>query len=184
VLVALGGSAAAPIVVDRRRLTLCDGSFPRQPYHAAENLSAAKAQALVERSLATAHRLAREALAAALQDRRAAGQEVAGAGLLLASGRPLPDDLSAILASHPLIHTAEGVMYREVLRTGCERAGVAVLGLREREVEATASKRLKLGADALRVRVAALGKPLGPPWSQDEKLASLAAWLVLAGAKG
>jgi hypothetical protein len=183
VLVALEGPASAPAVVDRRRLTLCDGSFPRQPYHAAENLSAAKAQALVGRSLETAHQLGRAAVTDVVKDRRTAGQEVTGAGLLLGSGRPLPRDLAAILGSHPLIHTAEGEMYREVLRAGCEGAGVAVVGLREREVEAAAAKRLKLQGDALRARVLALGKPLGPPWSQDEKLATLAAWLVLTGAK-
>jgi len=183
VLVALGGTSAAPVVVDRRRLALSDGSFPRQPYHAAENLSAAKAQALVSRSLETAQRLAHEALLSAVKDRRAAGQEIAGAGLLLGSGRPLPTELAAILQSHPLIHTAEGVMYREALRLGCERVGVAVQGLREREVDATACKRFELSPLALRARVTALGKPLGPPWSQDEKLASLAAWLVLTRAK-
>ena len=47
VLVALCGPSSSPVVVDRRRLVLCDGSFPRQPYHAAESLSAAKAQTLV-----------------------------------------------------------------------------------------------------------------------------------------
>lgn len=183
VLVALGGRCSSPVVVDRRRLTLCDGGFPRQPYHAAENLSAAKAQNLVWRSLETAHQLAREALAAAVRDRRAAGQEVVGAGLLLGSGRPLPTELSIILGSHPLIHTAEGEMYREALRAGCERARVVVVGLREREIETKAGKYFELPADALRVLVTALGKPLGPPWSRDEKLASLAAWLVLVGAK-
>jgi hypothetical protein len=183
VLVALGGTSASPVVVDRRRLALCDNSFPRQPYHAAENLSAAKAQALVSRSLETAHRLARETLAQAVKDRRGASQEVTGAGLLLGSGRPLPAELMDILRAHPLIHTAEGVMYREALRLGCERAGVAVLGLREREIEATACKRFELSPLALRARVAALGKPLGPPWSQDEKLAAVAAWLVLTRAK-
>ena len=183
VLVALRGSSSSPVVVDRRRLALCDGSFPRQPYHAAEELAAAKAAALVSRSLETAHRLAREAVAAAAKDRQAAGQRIAGAGLLLGSGRPLPAELQAILRSHPLIHTAEGVMYREALRLGCERAGAAVVGLREREIEATAVKALKLTPDALRARLTALGKPLGPPWSQDEKLATLAAWLVLTRAK-
>jgi hypothetical protein len=38
---------------------------------------------------------------------------------------------------------------------------------------------LKLAGEALRVRLAAFGKPLGPPWTRDHKLASLAAWLVL-----
>ena len=183
VLVALAGPLAAPIVVDRKRLALCDGSFPRQPYHAAENLAAAKAEALVTRSLETAHALAREVLASAVRDRRAAGQNVTGAGLLLGSGRALPAELAAILRAHPLIHTAEGVMYRDALRLGCERAGVTVVGVREREVEATACQRFKLEPPTLRARVAALGKPLGPPWTQDEKLATLAAWLVLTGAK-
>ena len=179
VLVALGGPPTARVVVDRRRLALCDDSFPRQPYHAAENLAAAKAQTLVARSLETAHRLAREALASAVADRRAAGQDVAGAGLLLGSGRPLPGELAAILGSHPLIHTAEGVMYREALRAACEHAGVASLGFREREIEARAATLLKLKPDALRARLTALGKPLGTPWTQDHKLATLAAWLVL-----
>jgi hypothetical protein len=75
-------------------------------------------------------------------------------------------------------------MYREALRVGCERAGVAVTRLREREIEATACSRLGLPSATLQARVKALGKPLGPPWSQDEKLASLAAWLVLIGAEG
>jgi len=29
-------------------------------------------------------------------------------------------------------------------------------------------------------RVTELGRPLGSPWSQDEKFATLAAWLALA----
>jgi len=183
VLVALRGPASGPAVVDRRRLVLCDKSFPRQPYHAAENLSAEKAQALVGRSLETANRLACEALASAAKERRAAGQEIAGAGLLLGSARPLPAELTAILRAHPLIHTAEGVMYREALRLGCERAAVTVVGVREREIEASACQQFKLAPLAMRTKVTALGKPLGPPWTQDEKLATLAAWLVLTGAK-
>jgi hypothetical protein len=183
VLVALRGPGSSPAVVDRRRLTLCDDSFPRQPYHAAEDLPIAEAEALVSRSLETAARLARAEIKAAVEARRAAGQRVAGVGLLLGSGRPLPKFLSVVLGSHPLIHTAEGEMYRSVLRDGCERAGIEVVGLREREILASACERLELSPEALRARIAELGKPLGPPWTQDEKLASLAAWLVLRGAK-
>jgi hypothetical protein len=181
VLIALQGPVSAPVVIDRRRLALCDKSFPRQPYHAAENLPAARAEALVNRSLETATKLARAAVGAAVQERRAAGQEIAGAGLLLSSSRPLPKELAPILASHALIHTAEGEMYREVLRSGCEKAGVDVAGMRERDLLASAGPRLRLAPDAIAARLAARGKPLGPPWTQDEKLASLAAWLVLRG---
>lgn len=181
VLVALSGPVSAPVVVDRRRLELCDKSFPRQPYHAAEDLPAAKAEALVGRSLGTAAKLARAALLAAVETRRRDGQDVAGAGLLLSSSRPLPTELARVLASHALIHTAEGEMYRDVLRDGCAKAGVEVAGFRERDLVASAGQRLKLAPEAIQARLAALGKPLGPPWTQDEKLASLAAWLVLRG---
>jgi hypothetical protein len=181
VLVALQGPVSAPVVVDRRRLELCDKSFPRQPYHAAEDLPAAKAEALVGRSLGTAATLARAAVLAAVETRRTRGQDVAGAGLLLSSSRPLPAELARVLASHALIHTAEGEMYRHVLRDGCEKAGVQVAGFRERDLVASAGQRLKLAPEAIQARLAALGKPLGPPWTQDEKLAALAAWLVLRG---
>ena len=182
-LVALAGPAANPVVVERRRLALCDDSFPRQPYHAAAELPPARAEALVTRSLETAARLAREALGVALRGRRGDGQEVVGAGLLLGSARPLPKELAAVLAAHPLIHTAEGEMYRDALRAACERAGIAVLGLRERELEENAARRLELSPSALRARLTELGRPLGPPWTQDQKLASLAAWLALRGGK-
>jgi hypothetical protein len=179
VMIALQGPVSAPVVVDRRRLELCDASFPRQPYHAAENLTAAKAEALVSRSLETADRLAASAVAAAVETRRKDGREVAGAGLLLSSSRPLPRELAKVLASHALIHTAEGEMYRDALRSGCAKAGVEVAGWRERDIVADAAQRLKLAPEAIQARLEALGKPLGPPWTQDQKLASLAAWLVL-----
>ena len=39
---------------------------------------------------------------------------------------------------------------------------------------------LGLSADELTRRLAEFGRTLGPPWRQDEKLATLAAWLALA----
>src|SRR4029453_3576685 len=73
VLIALQGPVSAPVVVERRRLELCDKSFPRQPYHAAENLPAAKAESLVRRSLETAAKPARAAVAAAIANRWGGG---------------------------------------------------------------------------------------------------------------
>jgi hypothetical protein len=118
---------------------------------------------------------------AAVETRREDGQDVAGAGLLLSSSRPLPTELAKVLASHALIHSADGEMYRDVLRDGCAKAGVEVAGFRERDLVASAGQRLELAPEAIQARLTALGKPLGPPWTQDEKLASLAAWLVLRG---
>jgi hypothetical protein len=41
----------------------------------------------------------------------------------------------------------------------------------------------RLPAVDLQQRIAGLGKSLGPLWRQDEKLASLAAWIALAESK-
>jgi hypothetical protein len=54
-----------------------------------------------------------------------------------------------------------------------------VHAIREKELFGTASKALGIQEAVLKRRVAALGKVLGPPWSQDEKFAALAAWLSL-----
>jgi hypothetical protein len=52
--------------------------------------------------------------------------------------------------------------------------------VREREVWDRAAGVLHLELPALQERINTLGRSLGPPWRQDEKLASLAAWIALA----
>jgi len=54
------------------------------------------------------------------------------------------------------------------------------LAITERELLTSVATRLKKKPEFLNRQVAALGKSLGPPWTQDEKLATLAAWLTLA----
>ena len=56
------------------------------------------------------------------------GYRVTRAAVLLGSGKPLPE-LGKILAAHPLIHTAEGVFFREVLKSACDACGLAVVGI-------------------------------------------------------
>jgi len=112
-------------------------------------------------------------------DLREQGFNLTCCGLLLASGRPLPA-LPQILASHSLIHTADGEHFREALLHASARCGLKSSTIKERDLLSSASKALRLKPDVLTHRIADLGRPLGPPWSQDEKLASLAAWLALA----
>jgi len=99
--------------------------------------------------------------------------------MLLASGRALPA-LPNILASHALVHTAEGEFFRKVVREACERCRIPVLGFRERELSERANATLGKAAAGVRGRIAALGKAVGSPWTQDEKTASLAALMLLS----
>src|SRR5439155_15650698 len=116
VVVAIAGSPRSPRVVDRRRVELADPDkqASKQPYHAAEGLDLKKAEELVRRATEDAQRLARQGLRAVIDDLHAGGHQVIGCGIVLASGRPATT-LAATLASHALIHTAEGELFRNVL---------------------------------------------------------------------
>lgn len=139
------------------------------------------AQVFLKRCTQSTARLATDALRSAVDDLRARGYRAASFGITLGSGRALPA-LKAILASHALIHTAEGEFYRDELKKAAEQCGLRVMSIKERELYERASAHLRIPLAQLDRRVADLGKPLGPPWSQDQKCAALVAWLSLSGA--
>jgi hypothetical protein len=103
--------------------------------------------------------------------------------LLRSSGKPLPS-LDKILSSHALIHAADGELFRGALVHGGRRCRLTAFTITERELLGVASKTLRITEDDLMARLTALGKPFGPPWSQDEKFAALMAWLALVTPKG
>jgi hypothetical protein len=117
---------------------------------------------------------------AVLKELSGKGYRASGCGLQMGSGRPLPP-LAEILASHPLLHTAEGEFYRNAILDASDHCGLRTTRVREREAYEQAAALLRLSPTELQHRLDEMGKPIGPPWRQDEKLAALAAWLVLAG---
>jgi hypothetical protein len=179
--VVLCGPPDAPVVVDRRKLQLVK-TFTytfRQPYHTAEKMPRQDAIKFIRDVQSDAKRLALSSLRS-LQANLAEGDfKIVRSALLLASGRPLPE-LEQILASHALIHTADGEFFRDSLRAACALCHLPMEGIREKELFAMASEAFSIQPAALKRRVAALGKSLGPPWSEDEKFAALGAWLTLA----
>ena len=182
--VAVGGSPARPVVLDRRRIETCDASIhgSRQPFHAAEPLSFEKAEALIRQCRESSTLLAARAVTAMVAQLTQNGHAVVGAGILFASGRPLPL-LAAILRSHALIHTAEGEFFREVLVQASEHGSLPVTKIKEREIWERGATVLRRPPADLQQLIDGLGKSLGPPWRQDEKLASMAAWIALAEAQ-
>jgi len=182
VLVAVAGPSSSPAVVARRRVELSRRT-PRQPFHAGEELPFVEAEALVRRATEEASELAERAVREAVAELEAAERTPVAAGLLVAAGRPLPG-LRQILASHALIHAAEGELFREVLRQASRRSGLSVAEVREKELEERAARVLRRPAAELRQRLAAWGKVVGSPWTQDEKRAALVAWVALASEPG
>jgi hypothetical protein len=180
VMAALAGPATGPRFVRRHRIELADRRIPGsvQPYHAAEGMAFGAAEEFVRVCSDATAELARSAVRHCVSEM--SGCEVRGACVLLASGRPLPG-LAGILASHALIHAAEGEFYRSALREACESCGLEVMGVPERNVAAEAGQALGRAEADVEAAVAEFGRAAGRPWRRDEKLASLAAWLVLAG---
>jgi hypothetical protein len=149
-------------VLARQQIELVGESVPRQPYHAiAEGgLPMRAGRALIARVEKTSVAAAVTATKLVVRE---FGIETVG---VVARRRNVPDDLAQILASHALLHAAEGQMFELAL---IESA--AKLGLPACVVE----------PDGLVVSSAleAAGKVLGPPWRKDHKLAAAAALAAL-----
>lgn len=182
-MVAVGGAAAAPAVLLRRRVELVDGAIrgAAQPFHAAAKMALPDAEAFLRNCAETAGAMARSALQAVLAELADQGHQTVACGLLLGSGRPT-GELAAVLASHAAIHTAEGVFFRDALKQAAESLGLTVAGIRERDVWSEGAASLGIPVTELHQRISALGKSLGPPWRQDEKFSTVAAWAALASA--
>ena len=184
VLVAVAGSPASPDVIDRRRIELIDGESlgGPQPYHAAAEMESGPGKELVGRAIASARVHAAKALRAAVADLRKKGYNAGACGIVAASGKPLPE-LRAILASHALIHTAEGEMFRDALAHAAHQMGLAVERVPEKGLFAAVKPRLGISEEALKRRLAEIGRQIGSPWRQDEKNATVVAALVLGAAQ-
>jgi hypothetical protein len=170
----------APVVLAKQRVHLVE-TFTyefRQPYHTAEKMLQGQAGDFIARMQAEARRLAYRAIRGLASRTQEQGVKLTRCGLLLASGRPLPA-LEKILASHALIHTADGELFREALLHASARSGLREFTIREKELLERAGQELRAKPKELMRRVTELGRAHGTPWSQDEKFATLAAWLAL-----
>jgi hypothetical protein len=168
VLVAVSGTLGAPLVLERRRVELLDGSVPAQPYHAAAEagLDLVEAAKLIRQVEELATTRAAAALAETAASIGARGSTVDGVGVV-AKIRSLPADLERILRAHALLHAAEGDLYEEALTEGALRAGLPV-------------QRVTPTSISLEPKLDAAGRALGPPWQKDHKLAASAALWVLS----
>lgn len=177
-LVIVGGDAKVPVFVESREIKLLpEGDWA--PYHAAAELPRAKQHEGVDSAIATAHRLAEEALRDAKERCGAAGHQVAGCGLLVGKGMPAWST-DEILAVHVRMHVAEGELFRQVLVAGALANGLAVATLPDKTALAAAAKSLAIGLAKLENALATLGKSAGPPWRKEQKEAAAAALVALA----
>jgi hypothetical protein len=182
VAVAVAGDPSAPKILDRQRIAVVEPGAhgASQPYHFAKGLPLKDAEDHLAICAKAARRLAVEGLEAMTLRVRNSGYEIVHFAILTASGRSLPP-LAETLASHAMIHTAEGEFFRNAFADASDDLGIVVSKVRERELFDRAAAELGVATSKLKAKLAALGREIGPPWTQDQKGAALAGWLLLCG---
>jgi hypothetical protein len=175
--VALAGDPHAPDVIERRRIDFASGD-ERGVYHHVEGMDRDAAQAWIDGVWAAVEANCRRGLGALLDDLGKAGVTLGVAVVPMARTRP-PDKLEDILKSHSWMHAAEGDFYRGVVASACTALGLEVRRGVERDFAADVCRRHAFPPALLDGRMKTLGAALGPPWSEDQKLATLAAWSQL-----
>lgn len=163
-------------LLERSRINVAAAEMrgAKQPYHFVEARHITEAERLLSKFTESSERLASAAIGEVVTQVRARDYRLACAAILLASPRALPP-LPKILASHALIHTAEGEFFRQIAWKACARALIPVVGYRERELESQAKELFGDSYTRLAQKLMTIGKAAGPPWTLDQKSAAWAA---------
>jgi hypothetical protein len=178
VVVVAGAPGKLEVPLRRRTELLPPGnSIPRFVYHKAAELPSHQAAELVRQAEIASRKIANIAIKEILDHIRSLNLVVKSAGIPCGS-RQVPKDLSTVLGSHPMIHTAEGTLFQQAMTTACKANGLAVVTTREREVWSNAAAAWGMNELELHKQIDRLRKSIGAPWGGDQKTA--AAFAVLA----
>jgi hypothetical protein len=167
----------------RDRIEMADPRDPgsKQPYHAVEGCPIGEAERRLAGYAASAGRMAHDAIRRITERLAGEGHGVVGLGILQAAGRT-GGNLADTLASHALIHTADGNHFRAALAEAAARCRLPTSRVRAPGLEAEAATAIGRAPQALQRTVKDLGREIGAPWGADQKAAALLAWMVLAQA--
>ena len=157
-MVAVADDGGRVEVVDRRRAALLDETLPPQVFHAAAALPAEEAEELIGRVRSDAC----DAAIAVFEEVAGALGDVLGVGVV-AWQPAVPEGLDQILASHQLMHAAEGDLYRGALQDGADAVGLSVYQFLPADLPSTAAAAVGLTPQVITDELADLGRRVGPP---------------------
>ena len=177
IAVVLGGTAAAPTVLAKEEIRLVDPKLPGtfQPYHEVMDLPWDESQRAAQRFVRVIQKVAAKELAQLIKQQTKNGAKVVGVGIIGAADR----DLSRIGNYHIRAHAAEGVLFRSVLEFGADQNRMRRRTFTDRSFAANAQAELGKKHSSVMQMIDDLRRSVPSPWRADEKLAAMAAWLVL-----
>jgi len=150
----------------------------RQPYHTGEKVELQEAGKFIAGVQKEAEELAAGFVRMTQIATEKEGYRIARGGMVQAGGRKLPE-LAKVLESHTLIHSADGELFREAIRSACERNGVRLNGVSAKELVQECARKVSIDEAEIVRRIREMRKAVGPPWGEDEKFAATVAWLAL-----
>jgi hypothetical protein len=174
--VLLGGSLAAPQVLDRRRVELSDPADPalRQPYHAAMGVGLTD-EATLARRIKAVERYSDASCSRIIAEYRTMAGKLAGAALVVGSDT----NPEQIANQHIRAHACEARLFRRVVQEGAKQAGLVCSVRVEKSLLREAAQVLGMDEMQLKETLTRLGRGMSGGWRGDDKLATMAAWLLL-----
>jgi hypothetical protein len=178
--------AAPRLVHSSIIMTAPDGDrIAKEPYHVAagwDGLTRVAPHpdpaAAVAQGRKTQERMASQAIAEIVAELKAQKLKVAAGAVLATRGLQMYD-LADALSHHAHVHVAEGMAVRDALRFALKANKIAAREFDQKSLYAEGGKTLKLTEARLKQTLVDL-KGTAKPWTQDQKLCALAAWLALA----
>jgi hypothetical protein len=159
-------------------------NIAKEPYHQAAGYHGLERgarppdpEAIIARGRKTQTKLAAKAISALAAEFKAQRLTLM-AGAVLATRSWLGHDLEGILGDHAHIHVYEGEAVRDAVRFALKANKIPAREFDQKSLYAEGAKTLKRAEPKLKAQLTALGAGR-KPWTQDQKLAALAAWLAL-----
>ena len=178
IVVVVGGSNDEPEILGKTLVQVAWTFEEGAVFHTAQTLPLERARAFVRDS---EKRFTKSAGAELARFTRALDAKLVGAMLAAPPEKQLPP-LEAIIKAHPVIHAAEGELYRRVFGEAAAALGLRPLRVPPSTLGVRLAAALRVTPAKLATRLATLGKASGKPWGAHQKQAALAAWLALVEA--
>lgn len=177
IVVVVGGTRDAPVILYKAEIKLVDPKIPEtaQPYHQVMDLPWPESERAVQKFVSAIERVATKALGRLIAEQAERSLTVRCVATVGAKDR----DLARIGNSHIRAHAAEGVLFRRVLDEAAVANKLPFRSFAEREFEENLKKELGAKSSVVKKKLDQAACALPPPWRADEKLAAMAAWLVL-----
>jgi hypothetical protein len=177
IAIGLTGNKKAPEFIGRWNVLLHDPEVPAtyQPHHEVMELPWNEARRAVRPFERSIEKITTSVLKELSRELKVQGYDLSR---VAAAGSP-DRSLEKIGNFHIRAHAAEGILFRRVIETSAEKSKLNWLSFSDRDILQKAAAELDLPEEKVIKTLAALGKIVGRPWRQDERIAALAAWLAL-----